>query len=934
TFIHWGRLVNQHRLGSFENGRKLGYDRDLEKMLVLSYSDKSVDQTTVVTGKFGLGFKSVFLVSATPLLLSGRLGVQITAGMYPQYLQPETLQLLRNKASAASSSNDSSAQATLVQLPLDEDQDPDRILEDMVSMAHVILVFARRIKCCRLGGNTLRWQEEAFKDTKSVFYGRLQPAVGSQHQAARALVLRSQAGPGALLLVLDKEGVSSLDSSVPTMWVTAPTRHRLNLGFALNGPFELDVGRAQLAAAAPANAKLACQIGRDLGQALSELYVACRDWPEARLVLGLEANVTPYRFWDSLWQRLGPPLAVASSLSERTTSYGESSKNPALDYKIWASKPFLRQAASVGNDAPITLLRNMLWDSNEVAAGMTRLIRDHAALPTGLWGDYQCLTTLNRVRYVISGFLDKSEEAFGIAIRWVSSYDGVSKDSLISSERVWRHLRGLSPDIKQITILDLPAIVRREIGRRDRVSPEIAGRLGALITRERLQEIERERHPEHRLLVEFLRTLRFGAHNGHFSPATELLIGQGESKEQEDERARAAFAPEGRVLGPDYGAIARQFFLACRGPLRAPAEELARWALDVTPTQRNAVLRYVLGGELSIELAESLRSHPNFASSWLAQLNRDSDLLTAFDGNERGIILGRLGLFTAAPPFRSPLPRLDPVAALEKVYCWWQAHKEQLTRQYDEKIYPNGARLVCSDTFDPQSQEDRTQWLTLFLLGSFFTMGRTRPEQHRGFIQQCQEKGWLAVFAAPTMQADNWIDILDQYMDDQSAESTYYQWMKHFISIYQLSRWLPEYVDSFLAIQRFNDAFSLDQITRSRTSPAFQRGGPDAPPVMRPLGIGACFVVRELVRARVLTSHHAFPHCFVPTRQVREMMIQLGCQLDLDSRSADNSRVIYDFLTEKLGEERATLQQSFDIPFYYIAQKWSGSVAEFLRAQG
>ena len=80
-FLHWGRPVT-HRGPAGFNGESRGFERDLEKMLVLSITDKPGDQG--VTGKFGLGFKSVLLACNQPRILSGGLAVRVVAGILPQ----------------------------------------------------------------------------------------------------------------------------------------------------------------------------------------------------------------------------------------------------------------------------------------------------------------------------------------------------------------------------------------------------------------------------------------------------------------------------------------------------------------------------------------------------------------------------------------------------------------------------------------------------------------------------------------------------------------------------------------------------------------------------------------------------------------------------------------------------------------------------------
>ncbi len=87
TFMHWGRRINQYTLQGFD-GRERGFDRDLEKMLVLSASDKQPtnDVVATVTGRFGLGFKSVFILTDVPRLMSGHLCFKVVGGFLPQRL--------------------------------------------------------------------------------------------------------------------------------------------------------------------------------------------------------------------------------------------------------------------------------------------------------------------------------------------------------------------------------------------------------------------------------------------------------------------------------------------------------------------------------------------------------------------------------------------------------------------------------------------------------------------------------------------------------------------------------------------------------------------------------------------------------------------------------------------------------------------------------
>ena len=152
-----------------------------------------------------------------------------------------------------------------------------------------------------------------------------------------------------------------------------------------------------------------------------------------------------------------------------------------------------------------------------------------------------------------------------------------------------------------------------------------------------------------------------------------------------------------------------------------------------------------------------------------------------------------------------------------------------------------------------------------------------------------------------------------------SAISPYLQWMGRFVSIFQLAHWLHIYVDSFLAINSIKRHLELDEVTVLRASAAFQGSGLDAPPVSRTLGIGTCFVVRQLVRSGKITNPRPYPHCFVPSARVRRLMSLLGCP-GLEGNFASASErvkvpvIIYRYLIKVLGETKTQFHGDFDLP--------------------
>ena len=100
-----------------------------------------------------------------------------------------------------------------------------------------------------------------------------------------------------------------------------------------------------------------------------------------------------------------------------------------------------------------------------------------------------------------------------------------------------------------------------------------------------------------------------------------------------------------------------------------------------------------------------------------------------------------------------------------------------------------------------------------------------------------------------------------------------------------------------------------------------QGGGISAPPVHRTLGIGACFVVRELLRLGVVSGDSA-PHAcaYVPTKRLRDLFVRWGYpEFDVPRADVGLSKVIHRILVEHLGVEDARFQGAYDIPLQLVA---------------
>ena len=402
--LHNGRRVN--------HGSNPEHQRDLRKMLALNHSDKNTEADSVqVTGRFGLGFKSVFLVTDVPEIVSGRLAVRIVAGAYPLMLDRDRASALRSRAHPET--------GTAFSLP------GAMLSERFRRLAYLLPLFAHRVRAVRVNDETAAWSEDEVVrcgDTR-VCVGTLHPLPGVPIGPARALVVRTKTA--AVAFGLDAAGFAAFPNDVPTVWVTAPTTECHGVGYLVNAPFDLDVGRSQVTW----NSENNKSILRELGQAAGDALIALFDAPNA--VFG---NADPWRsFWD-----------IVSKSSERKELH---------DALMWGE-----------------------------AGAARRLFCERMAMPTGLTAEgYGEPTTLKEVKFALVGILDANGELFKEVAEWPGFPDLYSPGTLVSKSRVEDRIK------EAWTVVDLAQILEVLLKENPEITPELAASFGRVVTRGHLR---------------------------------------------------------------------------------------------------------------------------------------------------------------------------------------------------------------------------------------------------------------------------------------------------------------------------------------------------------------------------------------------------------------------------------------------------------------
>ena len=205
-----------------------------------------------LTGKFGLGFKSLLLASTTPRVWSGDIAFEVVAGCLPEKLNasPNFIQF-RNEIPTI---NQSSLRGTFIELPLDDGIEPTNVLDRFSSLAGLLPVFARSLVCVEVENDTHNWVPSSDKQILTLGENKIEIGevfIPTKVEKTKTKLLVFRSNSGTIAMRIGASGFEKFDGNatfpVPILWVTAPTRGTAARGVLMNGAFQIDTGRATLA---------------------------------------------------------------------------------------------------------------------------------------------------------------------------------------------------------------------------------------------------------------------------------------------------------------------------------------------------------------------------------------------------------------------------------------------------------------------------------------------------------------------------------------------------------------------------------------------------------------------------------------------------------------------------------------------------------------
>jgi len=853
---HWGRPINYCPPGTDDN-RADDFRRDLEKMLILSASDKNAAEG--VTGKFGLGFKSVLLATDSPRILSGDLKFEIIGGVLP-----ETWRNTSETSSILSKwSPQNRRQGTLTEIPLNESSNIELVTERFASLAGLQAIFAKTIRDIRIDGISKdlpcgRWKPDSILGLFET--GKVDVPKPRGWSQTRVLVYRGERGN--VVIRLGSRGAEKFDGPVPSLWAMAPTRESEMLGFVVNAGFEVDAGRSRLASNSRHNKVLVERLGNDLGIALSELFSECiRDWNIVRERLNLAMDVAQAEFWSSIWRTL-------------------------------LQKPD-------ASDAEIPKLAQRL-----VSAALKTLVKSTKSVPNGMEGRW-------------ARFLPDSSHWVSFPVTWWRSEEILTElaawpafvKSHPFSNWIIDDFAGLLGDfgqyeVQKLSIKALLACIEQK--RCDPATSACLHRLAPTL----LKDVSWFEESEAR--ASFV-DLLFMSKAGSWIHASKLVS---DRLDDCDEKIIAGFAPNTHLLDDGYSGDSIEFFRRCRNARGLVIQEISEFVLLAdTNEKRRFALKYLGQGQLARDVSSMLRHR--IIGSWLDNYGCQ-DLFNELPDETRLEI--HLRLHPESIHYTNPntiefdeIDLLDRDDKLAKIALWWQINgRNNHLKRFEQQFWPqNVSRNFGADP------TDRRAWMTLFGLGLTQRFGRLKDSQHRGFFQSLDSKGWWNVFCNVIPEGDGireWLKVLKDYGEKQIDDEGYSLWMDNFARLFRIARWLDVYVQNFRTIDQRAD-HEFGSLLSPAADPIFQ-GDEDmsAPSLARSLRNGHNLVIRELLRTKVLSSEQAQCRAYIPSFSVRQLFVTLGYE------EPQSSEEIYEILVDS-GIEDPTFGGDFDIPLRILAHE-------------
>ncbi len=889
TILHFGRPINKS-IGRREENREnaKGFQDDLEKMLQLWRSDKEIGALKR-TGKFGLGFKSVYQLTDAPLIASAHLRFRIKGTLFPIYASDKEKQFLEEQINDMKMEGCLSAplpQETLFYLPIREGINVqsygDKRLEGAMSMrldlfidsADLLVIFSHAIKTLDIVDKRARWNI-SYQCNKTECGIEI---VGTRSGHDYGVIRLPKSGVDIVLgYDAEKDKFKRLDDSIATIWITEPTKEKYRLGFAVNGDFAVDIGRNSLMATNKHNEELSKGAGEEL-----------------------------YQFLQTQNEKSPFSTSWLHSLWDCFTGGGNSGQ-----WKV-------RNTAGVGMHLP-----GIIWGTRDNLHGYGKFLKDYPAIPTGLARNTSSFLRLRECKYYCEEELMDEDNW-----RLFAPFSQKHLENTVSHQTYETLSNILNIQLEEVTG---KMILENWLQERPLLSPT---RLNGRPWKDIIEYCERKGYSN---IIGNLVSKSHFLSRSQTSVAARDLISQDTASNDEYETL-LKFADESSILSDEYDEQARKLFaLANSHDQHFNKDYIANWALNAKKDDAiKAVCHYLVIGKYSLDLAKRLAHEKNLNPEIEQAVRMRLGTWTSDSGNEEADndssaqgdalaqdtlslldLLREKGIITDEADAPGEGPENSQEEMTPSVLNWlldnWPHYKRDIVTKYNRDNYG-----IASEELPPyplKLDDDlsaRQRWMELFILAMCRKIGRQKDVQHFGFIQKCRSLHWMDVFALPDepleVKSQKWIGLLDNCFDKYGTTELYSHWMQLYPWIYHVNKFLVQYVRLFRGINK--ETFIPDNqkdIFNPSESDKWSGANLHIPPLRYALGfLGPHWILRELVRSRTLNNPSLHPYCYLPSTAVKRLF-----------NSDDmTSQEIY----EKLKGE--TFDLNFDIAFKALDHRY------------
>lgn len=316
--VHWGRPINQPGADPHK-AEEEGHRRDLSNMLAISHSAKEGDG---VTGRFGLGFKTVHMLADEIRLASGGIAIRILGGMIPAEWPDGGREI--------APFNDRGRKATLIEIPITGDRNEDAAAAwEAFRRAAELLAALGRESSIELVDEK---QDHSFRHVE---HELIEGVSFLEMDGGRHLLKFALSDGFRLFLPFGPNGPHAFLEDVSQFWHLVPlVGERRRGAWLMEGRFPVNPGRTEFSDQPEEKERLFSRLGFKLGERLVAFYDYClTDWDK----FSEEAALDPEGRED-FWRK------VVNLFADDLTRFGpeQALHNPACGLaRLLAQRPLV-----------------------------------------------------------------------------------------------------------------------------------------------------------------------------------------------------------------------------------------------------------------------------------------------------------------------------------------------------------------------------------------------------------------------------------------------------------------------------------------------------------------------------------------------------------------------------------------------------------------